>query len=651
MGRVWGLFESHGPKAILGQTPRELYQILILFQRQAERGTNPITAEEAEALAKARASMNEVVVQLDRVVFDRGKNGFYLMNGERAVLNGMIRILGDDPPPDEPTPPITSPRGPPEPPPGGPAGVMLCDPVFEAKLADATGLVEALRPTFKERAFVPRVYASDLGRKVASSADIDSNRFEFDRLFDEKGLTRLDERYKDFGGRVDPNTKQLYPFEQVKELKTLAPVGGGIHLGGTASPTPGVDAREYVLRYDVKDKALLMVGPKGETFRRGPIEPGVVKALLQFCRTNQNCAISIGWSGESSGTANSSSGQTVFIDPIFVDTPIGQDLFLADKLPWALDRPEIAAGVPNPIQADFAKARAAFNARRQDEIARNRATVASYLAGIEPFGESDTRHRINVADKYFVADLAIESLIESRTSTSAKARFLGSIGAPDEGALDRAIAGLAPSDSSPRALGFRAEKYYCKWFDDHPDRREALLPLIGNKVGDGLRGGKLTKDLIQLQYSLMCVKTPDLKPEAYAGAVLKLMPSTTLAVLIDEPTRFSLRDRSLVLEGGMRYHYVTQNLTVDGDGLRAVDPQDPSNEVRKLDELAKVANEAFSKLCEAYKPLRDVVEYARVAAFLRWAIQDGNLRGYDFSSLASVATSDRERTPTPDYIR
>src|SRR5262249_39751132 len=135
------------------------------------------------------------------------------------------------------------------------------------------------------------------GRMVASAADLDANRFGFDKLKSEPDRPRLDEQYREFRGRIDPKTKKPYPFGQVLELKTLAPVGGGIHMGGTASPAPGVDVNGFVLRYDASAKSLTLIGPKGEEYCYGPIEPAVLKALLQFSRTEQNCAISIGWSG------------------------------------------------------------------------------------------------------------------------------------------------------------------------------------------------------------------------------------------------------------------------------------------------------------------------------------------------------------------
>ena len=627
----------------------KLYATLMVLQRQGEFGTTPVSAAEAEALAKARVTLSEAAVQLDRVVFDRGKAGFYLANGERNKLNGMIRVLGDEPPPEEPSP---SPRGPPEPPAGGPAGVMLCDPVFEAKFAEAKALVEGLLPSFRDRPTEPRNYGTDRGRMVASAADLDTNRFGFDKLKNEPDRQRLDEQYRDFRGRVDPKTKKPYPFEQVLELKTLAPVGGGIHMGGTASPAPGVDVKEFVLRYDASTKALALIGPKGETYRHGPIEPAVLKALLQFSRTEQNCAISIGWSGATElATSAKKEGQSVFLDPFFVDTLIGQDLFLADKVPWSLDKPEIAAGVPNPIRAEFERARAAFYDQQRDEVVKKRAAIAAYLEGVEPFGDTDTRRRLaGLGNERFV-DIRIASLLESSTLNEAKAVFLRRIGVDDEADLDRRIAELRPLDSSPIAESLRTAKMICKSFDDTPSRCDALLPLIRYKVRVGLIDGKIPKDLIQMFYALQRAKTPDLKPDSFGAALLQLASQTTLAILIDDPTTFSIRDKSLVLTGGMRYRYVTQHLTVDDDGVRKVDPKDSSNEVRDLDELTSLANNALPKLTESYEPLRNVGEYARVAAFLRWATRDGNLKGLDFSGLATVATSDRGKTPTPDYVQ
>jgi hypothetical protein len=135
----------------------------------------------------------------------------------------------------------------------------------------------------------------------------------------------------------------------------------------------------------------------------------------------------------------------------------------------------------------------------------------------------------------------------------------------------------------------------------------------------------------------------------------------TLATLFDHAASFGLRDGKIALKIAMRYEYAESMIKVEPRGLIYVlDESDSAKPVKakKLSGLAEAANTHFEDIANAYQPLQRMLEYASLAAFLRWAACPTNGAGtciprpgltIDLSSLGGYDLRDRTLTPTPDW--
>jgi hypothetical protein len=128
--------------------------------------------------------------------------------------------------------------------------------------------------------------------------------------------------------------------------------------------------------------------------------------------------------------------------------------------------------------------------------------------------------------------------------------------------------------------------------------------------------------------------------------------SSGLAVLMDrEPARLCIDGEHLTLQGLMSYLYVDDFWDVESDGL-ALHPQTNRKTTIASDlSLQQIVNAKIEVLAREVPELGRVMEYSRLAAFLRWAREPGHLLGIDFADLAEVAAGDRVNTPTPDAVR
>ena len=133
-----------------------------------------------------------------------------------------------------------------------------------------------------------------------------------------------------------------------------------------------------------------------------------------------------------------------------------------------------------------------------------------------------------------------------------------------------------------------------------------------------------------------------------------------LATLFDDRVSFTLAGNQILITPKMQYRYAVSSIEVTSSELIChLDTTDPkiTGKAKQLSDLASIANANLEEIARAYPPLKRVIEYAGITAFLRWAICPGtsnqSCRGrdaltVDFSALGRYSLRDRERTPTPD---
>jgi hypothetical protein len=136
-----------------------------------------------------------------------------------------------------------------------------------------------------------------------------------------------------------------------------------------------------------------------------------------------------------------------------------------------------------------------------------------------------------------------------------------------------------------------------------------------------------------------------------ARAIYDALPTTTLAVLMDETPTVRVARGRVNLEGTLRYRYASSLLRLENGVLSMSDGTGASRtRVETITELTDAANGAMGALLERYPSLQRVAEYSRIVAFLRWARQPGNLLTVDLSDLGPVRVSNRDTTPTADAL-
>ena len=657
------------------------------LQAQAARATDPLPPALLDVLKTARESLRGAGDQLDRRVYHerayfRGDGGRDWVVFVRSALNDWIRLFGDDPPAPAPPPPVP----PPAPRDGeGPTGLVLADAVFEARMAGAEQAISKLRPKLKDRSSDFRKYATIWGRKVLPEKSVgrfiarnEGMKIKFER--------RLPPEMSDFNGRIDPETKKPYDFlKKVLRFKSFEPVGGGIHMGHTATKRSEADLSKFVLRYDAGPKHLVLIGPEGERFTYGPIEPTVLKALDAFVHSGQNCAVSIGWSGLETFGNRSWSGQSrpsespVLLDPYFVDSPVGQTLVQADMLPWSLDKETLPNGRENPVATKFRTEYERFRKDFQGRLEK----VTGLFKDVPPFDRDNWRRWADDKPPTLVADCFYEPLLRSRTISEAKRRVLDCFALPfRDYKSDLFIEKNPLADDSLRDI-----QSLLKAIDRAGDVDRALLDLVIRHLRYDLNQNRqIEARWIRLFHSIQLSRLPSYLLDRYASPllvstpgglflarfihivaehvrervhlqtildVIRLLPKTTLAVLIDDPVEFQLIEGQIRFADAMTYRYATVQLSVTESGISLRDPKDRENQVRDIPSLTEIANKSYESLEALYPPLAETERYAHIAAFLRWAndaVGSQHLRGIDFSALAAVPGSDPKNTPTPNAI-
>jgi len=739
-----------------------LYRKLTQQNELAALSSVPLDGGQQTKLEKARRDVTDALLRLDVVIKAREQKGFSWSDAGKRDLAAMIAVLSSRPPPGELDGPSSTPSEDPRPPsdpptpaplqpgpepktPEGGAVLSMSDAPLTVRFATASqSIAVAAAATAPLKTSAVSV-ANDKGKLVVSEAQMRTGQIDFSTLPKDNLSTRLPERLSKWKGFIDPKTEKPYDYEsRVKNFRDFAPVGGGIHMGDKATVLPARDLSHFVLSYDRSLKSLLLVGPAGERYAYGPMEPEDAKALYRYAASGHNAAVSIGWAGEYDPTDKRHPGepQPVLLDPYLVDTRVGQDLISADSIPWDLGRYTLPGGEENPVSKRFSSARDRFF-RAQFGI------LEAFCRGVPAF--SDT-YATKLATKFsndLFLDLVAQALLTSSTVEAAKESFFTALKYAELQAYEKKLKELANPTTTDDLLGLQdstastRKKRYQDLYDQlyggglsgtQPNsgtstrKKSRYQDLYDQLYGGGLSGGqpnsetstrqKLTYqelydqlygsrqkpssvDKAAVQAELAKVQEQEAAIQEYARifdpakkrsdvleglailavesskadskwvellaalerarrpvsdselakVVYSVLPTTTLAVLLDEPTQIRLESGRIVLNGKMRYRYATSLLRVREGTLVMSEGTGPTlNRVETITELTDLANTAFPLLTQRYAPLQRVTEYARIAAFFRWARKPGNLLAVDLATLGEVPSSDRERTPTPDAL-
>jgi len=235
------------------------------------------------------------------------------------------------------------------------------------------------KPLAIQLSSAPIKFATDKGRLIASEVALQKAGVDFKRFDIDNSTTRLPEPYSTWEGRLDANGKP-FPYEEVKKPKTFRVVGGGIHFGETAELSGSIDLREAALVYEPAKGLIIRDGKSGtEWVIDNSLDPTGLKALYRFAASGRNAAISIGWGTEALSVVETDrTGEPVLLDPYLVDTKVGQDLILADNIPWDLGKGRLPNGKP----ISFAEK---FNQLSLDYSADDRNKLTNFVSAIKPF--------------------------------------------------------------------------------------------------------------------------------------------------------------------------------------------------------------------------------------------------------------------------
>lgn len=129
-----------------------------------------------------------------------------------------------------------------------------------------------------------------------------------------------------------------------------------------------------------------------------------------------------------------------------------------------------------------------------------------------------------------------------------------------------------------------------------------------------------------------------------------LFQRKTMATLYDKDAFFSLMPGHLILKSGLEYRYVTSKVKY-GENVQFGECLGNEPEVEHLVNLESLVNPEVPEILRNFPSVRNVSEYGRIAAFLRWARQPGSVKAVDFYALSQVKPHDSDHYATPDEIR
>ncbi|MBU1316001.1 MAG: hypothetical protein KJ947_08825 [Alphaproteobacteria bacterium] len=586
----------------------------------------------------------------------------------------------------DPAAPLVPPGPPPSPLSPAPSGVafLLGDAKLErsfieleTSISTAEALLASTRP-FASRAIEPPLVGKQTGQRRAKSGLWSKDGYSFTAMELAEEKTRYADELSDWRGFFD-NEKRPYNFDRyVKNFKTLRGVGGGIHMG----VLPEVSKSDLMtlddggrVEYDVGSKYITLTVKTGKRYHYGPVEPVVLKALYAYVSSQPgvNLAVTIGALGERQ-IAGSSGGSPVLLDPHFVDNVVGQNLFLADTIPWSLDKAQLPDGTANPAQDEFSPAKEDF----EKDLSKRTADLMPHLQALQPFSlMSATEWSGLTANKSpYVA--ALGAVATATDKDGLKERVSKAVNdSLFSGLVEQAKAAVGTENQLSWRLKLRLA--YARELDASTreivqslgnldgSKREQIILSIASIIPYTEYGNPIPRKLTRLVASVVMQMLLDQNKtapgiEEVAEILPNLFtPSAALAVLFDNSARLSLADDKILVAAELRYSYASATATVK-DGEISFQFEYEGSRIRMLraqhaSALEAAANKFLPALATDFAPLRSVKEYAALTAFLRWvACPDETMKKcqvrknyvVDFSSLGQYPLSDRMKTPTPD---
>ena len=229
------------------------------------------------------------------------------------------------------------------------------------------------------------------GRRVAMRNGWGASSFNFKTMVQRSGprYPKGLEEWRGFFDIASDRPNRPFNFQtQIRQVTNFRGVGGGIHFGSVAAPDANTRALlgdGGLLFYEADEEMLELQLTSGDVYRYGPVAPRVLKSLFAFVSAYPgiNLAVTIGATGEYyAQTENNES--PVLLDPSFVDSPVGQKLYLADTIPWSLDAQPSENNRENPAAEAFALAKVAY----EEASARRIEKIKHLIEGVQPLSET-----------------------------------------------------------------------------------------------------------------------------------------------------------------------------------------------------------------------------------------------------------------------
>lgn len=458
-------------------------------------------------------------------------------------------------------------------------------------------------------------------------------------------------------------------------------LGGGIHLGETAITMDGSRLKNAALVYEPQ---LGLVIREGSSDRRwivvGKNEANTtsLKALYRFANSGRNAAFSLGWGTDRESRPGAAAGtRRVLPDPYLVDTVVGQDLLLADLLPWRLENPTLPNGRTVTFHAQFKDLVAAY---RRDA----KTQLQEVVAQTNPYKADDRMlwlERFNAEH----ANLTLRALWQSDSMEESLRWYVAHL---DKKELDLAKAehGDTIRRNFEASIFVADPEVKAKYLSLSPERKKAILnDYVDSTIRDAFvkaaneRWSKLPPNIETARHSALeaaifttmrqstmanravveCYvavqKSRGISETQITDILIAASDPTTLALLHDDHVEFILReDGKVQFDTKLKYLYVTSFVRRSGGHIgMSTSPASQDIDVRPLPELTALVNQHIGELLRIYPPLQRTKRHAEIAALFRWAIaahKAEQLALIDLGELGAFPANDRSRTPTPDIV-
>jgi len=550
-------------------------------------------------------------------------------------------------------------------------------------LRDASAHLEAVSAAAAEIDVAPVHFAENLGRLSIKEELLRPGAELSTYATLDKSQTRLTTQWV---GRVNKEG-QPFAFAEVKTPTRFEAIGGGIHYGEIAANKSPIDLRTSVLTFEPKKGLVIRNDATGEQWVvSSDIDPVSLKALYRFVLDGRNAAISIGWASTRKSlteTLKSEGTSEVLLDPYLVDTAVGQNLILADLIPWRLDSPTLPNGNSIPFHAAFKRLRDGYSKPARQNLERYVAEVlaaapmerseclAAMEKAVDPLSNlirtvwtydnlDATAYQSFVAleKKSFLSDAqSSEGMVKLREAVEASLKKdpasrkqWNSYTDKQKAEVLHRIAAESVQKAAPQ-IEADCEKRW-KQLPAHLDQARMLLLelIVISTMSDPDAANRGAVDCWTAMQSARGRHSAEI-----TDALLAFANPVTLATLFDTKIEFTFSGDFVKFQTTMNYFYGTSfiDATIQHVGSSHA-PDDSEIEVRALSDMTDLVNSNEALLFSAYPPLKRVRHYAEIAAFLRWAAsaeEQGLLGLVDLGELGLFPANDRDHYPTVDALQ